>query len=444
MSNEIRFNPKQAEFIRHIKRGTLRRINLLEGAVRSGKTWVSLIGWGLWIATRPTDVPYLMAARTLTTLERNVLEPMQQMFGAGAFRYSISANNKRGTLFGRKVLFEGADNALAEMKVRGSTLGGVYIDEATLVDHGLFQRSLASMSVSGAKMFATTNPDTPRHWLKMDYIDRVDELDMLHMQFGYHDNPILETDSPEYHANLMKEYTGVFYRRFILGEWCVAEGAIYPNFDPARHVVNNLPAMRIHTVAVDYGHSNPTVYLLLGIGDDGRLYIIDEDVHKAADEGDQSPRDYSAAMVRFLRKHERGLSLDAIVVDPSARGFINQLKADGVARVKSADNEVLPGIQLVSSLISADMLRVHARCAVTIGEMQGYTWDRKAQARGEDKPLKVNDHAMDALRYGAMRDKGYWKGRIANDTAVGSGAVAMEAASHQLGLVRGRPGDARG
>ena len=408
MSN-VAFNPKQADFVRMLKRDELKRINILEGAVRSGKTWVSLVAWAVWVATQPATAQYLMVGKTLTTLKRNCLEDLQTLVGSGAFKFSTAA--KEGSLFGRKVLLEGAGDARSEAKIRGLTLMGAYCDELTTFPQDFFSMLLSRLSLPGAKLFATTNPDNPMHWLKTDFIDRAAEIDALVMKFGFDDNPQLP---PEYMTALRREYTGVFYRRFILGEWCVAEGAIYPDFDPARHVVDALPPMRLHWVGVDYGHSNPTVFLLAGLGDDGRLYIIDEDIHKAADEGDQSPREYSRAMVRFLRKHEQGLRLEAVVVDPSAKGFIVQLREDGVARVRSANNAVLEGIQLVSSILSADLLRVHRRCKTLIGELQGYVWDDRAQARGEDKPVKVNDHAADGLRYLIMSESAHWKRRIAN------------------------------
>lgn len=397
--------------IRKLKRGDLKRINILEGAVRSGKTWITNVAWPLWVATQPDTYPFLMSARTLKSLENNVLMPMLQLYGPDAFQFSLGSSSKRGTLFGRTMLFEGADNAASETKIRGLTLGGALTDETTTQNESFVKQILARMSPAGAKWFATTNPDAPMHWLKKDFIDRAEKLDALVVKFNFDDNPTLPL---EYTSALKREYTGVFYRRFILGEWCAAEGAIYPMFDPDKHIADVLPRMVAHWVGVDYGHSNPTVFLLCGLGEDGRMYIIDEDVHAAADEGDHSPRWYSQAMVRFLRKHEQGMRLEAIIVDPSAKGFIVQLEEDGVARIEKARNDVLPGIQLVSSIMSADLFRIARRCSKTITELQSYVWDSKAQARGEDAPLKVADHGPDVIRYIAMHTKDYWERRVSN------------------------------
>ena len=215
----IEFNPKQAELIKRLKNNTLARINILEGAVRSGKTWISLIVFALWVATMPKDATFLMVAKTLTSLKRNCLELLQSLVGEDNFSYNLS--QKQGTLFGRTVYLEGVNDVRAEGKIRGMTLSGAYADEATLFQRDFFVMLLSRLSMPGAKLFATTNPDNPGHYLKKEYIDRVGELDIAVFKFTIDDNTTLD---PEYVESLKKEYTGLYYKRFILGEWCVAYG----------------------------------------------------------------------------------------------------------------------------------------------------------------------------------------------------------------------------
>ena len=217
------FSPKQKSALGLVKSGGLRRINLLEGSVRSGKTWISMIMWGFWVASAPENGAYLMAGKTLTTMRRNVLEPMCGLFGS-CFTYSLS--KKEGRLFGRKIYLEGASNAQAESKIRGMTLNGAYCDELSLFPEDFFAMLLSRLSVSGAKLIATTNPDNPGHWLKRNYLDN-DALDLLDLKFTLDDNPFLPA---EYVRALKTEYTGVFYDRFILGNWTAAEGRIYEDF----------------------------------------------------------------------------------------------------------------------------------------------------------------------------------------------------------------------
>lgn len=395
MSN-FAFTAKQKEFFGDWKRGNLRRLNILEGSVRSGKTYSSLILWALWLATRPENGKYLMVGKTLTTLKRNCLEPLQAVLGQDNMSFSIPA--KRGTIFGRNIDLEGASDARSEEKIRGITLHGAYLDEITLAPEPFFAMLLSRLSTEGAKLFGTTNPDSPRHWLKVNYLDNPD-LDIYRLKFLLDDNTTLPQ---EYIENLKREYTGVFYRRFILGDWVAAEGAIYPMFERSRHVSDRMPEMHMTWICADIGHTNPTAFLRLGSGKDGRVWVMDEYYHQVGiNTLAKSPKQYAKDMASFASKIKT--PPDVVVIDPAAEGFILQLKEEAPAlRVRRADNAVLEGIQLVSSAIDAGLLMIHPRCRHLIDELQGYSWDPKAQERGEDKPTKKDDHACDALRYGLM------------------------------------------
>ena len=392
--DEFAFTEKQKEFVSDWKNGRLRRINVLEGSVRSGKTFSSLIVWALWLATRPADGKYLMVGKTITTLKRNCLDPLQQLLGEKNMHFAAAA--KRARIFDRIVELEGAANAESENKIRGLTLSGAYLDEATLVPRDFFVMLLSRLSAPGAQLFATTNPDSPQHWLKTEYLDNPN-IDIYRTKFLLDDNTTLP---PDYIDNLKKEYTGVFFRRFILGEWVAAEGAIYPMFDRRLHVSDQLPKLHSNWIGCDYGHTNPTAFLRLAAGEDGRIWVTDEYYHMADKAGAKSPKQYARDMTAFAAN---GPSPDMVVIDPSAEGFILQLREDAPQlRVRRADNAVLEGIQLVASAIDAGVLMIHPRCRHLIDEIQGYSWDPKAQARGEDKPVKTADHACDALRYALM------------------------------------------
>lgn len=223
------YTNKQRDLMRKWQRGELRRINLLEGSVSSGKTWISLVLWAFWVASMPADKLYLMCAKSLTTLKRNCLIPLEELVGTRNFTFSIPA--KEGYLFGRRILLEGANDARSESKIRGLSLQGAYCDELTQFPEDFFAMLLSRLRIPAAKLIATTNPDNPHHWLKKNYIDRADELDFLDEKFLIADNTALD---PEYVENVMKEYTGVFYERFILGRWKAAEGAIYREWNTAQ------------------------------------------------------------------------------------------------------------------------------------------------------------------------------------------------------------------
>lgn len=165
---KISFTTKQNELIRLLEQNKLKRINLLQGSVSAGKTWISLIAWALWVATRSKDHLYMMCGKSLQTLKRNCLLPLQELIGEKHFKFSLST--KEGILFGRKIMLEGANDQRSESKIRGITLGGAYCDELTLFPKDFFVMLLSRLRVPGAKLIATTNPDVPTHWLKTEYI----------------------------------------------------------------------------------------------------------------------------------------------------------------------------------------------------------------------------------------------------------------------------------
>lgn len=268
------YTEKQAELMRIFKQNKLKRLNILHGSIRSGKTWVSLVLWAFWVAVSPSDRSYLMVAKTLTSLKRNCLDLLESLVGKRNFQYSIS--QKQAWLFGRKVYLEGVNDARAESKIRGMTLQGAYCDELTLFTEDFFSMLLSRLSEKNAKLFATTNPDTPNHWLKVNYIDRKDKLDMLVMQFLIDDNTTLD---PEYVKQIKAENQGVFYDRFILGKWVNAEGLIYPQLadNTEQYMIDrrDLPELHNITAGEDFGgNKSGHAIVASGIGKDRKLYFI--------------------------------------------------------------------------------------------------------------------------------------------------------------------------
>lgn len=253
--NEM-LNPKQIDFMFYDDK----RINLLTGSVRSGKTYISLLKWAIFVGKMPENAEFLMTGKTLTSLKRNCLGLLQDLVGINNFTFSIS--QKSAKLFGRTIWLEGANDDRAESKIRGMTLAGAYVDELTQIPEDFYRMLLSRLSVKGAKLYATTNPDAPSHWVKVDIIDN-EEIDKQVWKFTLDDNEILKRENEEYFEQLKKEYQsmgGVFYDRFILGLWVVAEGLIYSQF------ANN-PELFIRDEAVDK-NGNPLNFLIITIGID--------------------------------------------------------------------------------------------------------------------------------------------------------------------------------
>ena len=390
------YTPKQRELLRLWQTNKLKRINLLSGSVRSGKTWISLVLWAFWVATMPKEKNYLMTAKSLTTLKRNVLDLLTELVGEKNFTFSIA--QKQASLFERKVYLEGANDARAESKIRGMTLQGAYCDELTLYGEDFFTMMLSRLSEPNAKLFATTNPDTPMHWLNKKYIERGHELNMLLMTFLIDDNTFLD---PNYVEELKKEYVGVFYDRFIKGEWVLAEGRVYPGFSEIDNVTEDIPESGTYYISIDYGTLNPFSAGLWCVSD-GKAVRIKEYYHSGRDTKRQlTDEEYHAALEKLIQYTDsegvlQEYEIDRVVIDPSAASFIAVIQRHGAYLVLPAKNDVVDGIRAVSVALKQGDIRICNTCTDTIREFGLYRWN---DSMHKDMPIKENDHAMDDIRY---------------------------------------------
>lgn len=298
-------NPKQLDFILCDDN----RVNLLTGAVRSGKTYISLLKWAIFVSTMPHDSEFIMVGKTITSLKRNCLGLLTDLVGSNNFNYSIS--QKSGVLYGRKIWLEGANDERAESKIRGMTLAGAYVDELTQIPFQFYTMLLSRLSIKNAKLYATTNPDTPSHWVKTEIIDN-DKIDKKVWNFQFDDNVILRRENEKYFEDLRKEYESlgdVFLQRFIYGNWVVAEGLIYKQFndnknmfikDKATDENGNKLNFMIISIGVDYGATKGETELkATGITPYFKeVWTIDEDKI----EGLYAPEDFYKAFVNFYKR----------------------------------------------------------------------------------------------------------------------------------------------
>lgn len=378
------------------------RLVICDGSVRSGKSIAADVAWIDYCRHAPPG-NLLMVGKTERTLKRNVVDPMIEMLGSKRCRYVGGA----GELFvcGRRVYLVGANDERAEEKIRGLTLIGAYVDEASTVPESFWTMLLSRLSLAGSRLLATTNPDSPMHWLKKDYLDRAAELDLARFQFKLTDNPHLPAS---YVAAIRKEYTGLWRRRYIDGDWCIAAGAVYADWDPGRHTLPPAqlpPLAKLLACGVDVGTTNATRGYLVGVSAEARPRLVVTDEWAPATMTD-------AGLSANLRKWLGSRQPQWICVDPAAASFRLQLFTDGYGNVMPAANPVLSGIRLIGSLLATDRLVVSERCIELCNEFPSYTWDEKATLRGEDKPLKQNDHSMDALRYAVASTRVLWQHQV--------------------------------
>lgn len=368
------------------------RINIFEGPVRAGKSFISLVRWIEFCRTGP-EGPLVICGRTDKTIKRNIINPLQDLVG-DAVKYSIGKGEVR--MFNRTMYVIGANDDRAEAKIRGSEFAGALIDELTLLPENFCKMLLSRLSIPKAKLFASTNPDSPFHWVKKDLIDRQEELNCKVFSYTIDDNPSLDED---YKMELKREYQGLWYKRYIDGLWVMAEGAVYDFFDEDLHVIDYPQSQaQSYIVGIDYGTTNPCVFVLIGYNPSAYPNMwLEKEYHYNSKETMRQKSDYEYAkdLIDFLD----GIHVDAIYIDPSAASFKQELRRNGVQNIRDAVNDVVPGIRFQGQLLTNGTYKICSNCKETIKEYTNYVWDSKASERGEDKPVKQHDHTKDAERY---------------------------------------------
>lgn len=368
------------------------KINIWEGAVRSGKTYISLWRFLKELMHGP-EGEYVIICKTFDSFKRNILPLLiEEMIGSDAKYYK---GNREMIIWGKRIHIVGADDERAESKIRGPTFAGAYVDEITIIPESVWKMLISRCAMKGARIFGTTNPDSPYHWLKRDFLNGTNK-DVKCWQFTLEDNPMISLKDKEY---LKRQYSGLWYQRFIEGKWVQAERSIYDFFLPEIHLIDFPPDYASsYILGVDYGTTNPCAFVLIG---ENRArypnlwiqseYYYDSKVHQRQ----KTDIEYCEDLKRFLGD----LPVKAIYLDPSAASFRLELQKQGVQNVFEAKNEVMDGIRFTSQLLSSGALKICRNCKNLIGEIQSYVWDEKSQLTGVDKPKKENDHALDAMRY---------------------------------------------
>ncbi|MBQ2968685.1 MAG: PBSX family phage terminase large subunit [Clostridia bacterium] len=347
------YTEKQLKLMRAWQKDKLKRLNILDGSVRSGKTWISIVLWMFWVATMPKNKSYMMVARTLTTLKRNCLDLMEGLAGKDNFSYSLA--QKQGELFGRKIYLEGANDVRSESKIRGMTLQGVYCDEITLFPQDFFNMLLSRLSEPDAKLIGTTNPDSPKHWLKTEFLDKKKELDLLTMRFLIDDNTFLPKD---YIKNIKKEYSGVFYERFIRGRWVNAEGLIYKTFadNQKRYSIKqkDVPSLKYINIGVDFG-GNKSQHAFVASGFTERIDVVYALKSRAIPATGTSVEDIISSFKQFADEITKTYGfVDYVYADSAEQAIINEMRnKTDYAICNSIKNEIIDRIRCEDVLFSS-------------------------------------------------------------------------------------------
>lgn len=368
------------------------------GPYGTGKTFCLMLGFGLMLKnTRPGKLGYLLCGKTRQLAVSVMGDQLTDLFGCDfkiTNKKSDDPKSKDAMLFGHRIYFGGMNDKESVKRVLGKSYKGILIDELTSLTEEHFL--LLKGRLRGEPphwMEASTNPDGPKHWLKK-YLDKhPDEL----VQWYKEDN--ITSNAVKYYEALSKQYYGTpYYDRYVLGQWAAADGLVYgKTFNPSYHIINRseLVGARYdyYKVGIDFGSTNPTVALLIGVMPAGE-HIVLKEFYKPNSENLQVIVD---GIINIINQADK--VIEGIYIDPSAALLIKELNIRSVGNVCKANNNVIDGITNINTMLNTDMLFISSECKNTIEEFSTYAY------KDDDIVKKENDHCMDALRYACMGRK---------------------------------------
>lgn len=386
---------------------------IADGSIRAGKTVPMAISFVIWAMDTFDAQNFAMCGKTVGSFRRNVWQWLRPVLLIRGYKVQESRTENlvvisRGSRVNYFYIFGGRDESSQDL-IQGITLAGLYCDEVALMPESFVNQATGRCSVTGAKMWFNCNPESPMHWFLKNWIKQKERKRLFHIHFLLDDNPSL---SEEVRERYRTTYSGVFYQRFILGMWVMAQGAIYKDAwseellfddDKLEWIYRNTHIMRRY-ITIDYGTVNPMVYL--DAYDDGRdLWFVNEYYWDSrAEEREKDNSQYADDLMDFIGTDS--IFPSGVVIDPSAASFkvemrLRGLRAKETVETINADNNVIEGIRAVNTLMTRRRIHFHrTRCPNCIKELQSYVWDDKAlQSSGKEKPVKVGDHCPDAIRY---------------------------------------------
>jgi PBSX family phage terminase large subunit len=289
---------------------------IADGAIRSGKTIAFILGFVLWSTSTFTGQNFIISGKSIGTLKRNIVGPILLILRALGIQYAYNRSENFLAFSGNTYYLFGANNEASQDTLQGITAAGWLADEVALQPQSFIEQAFGRCSVESSKYWLNCNPENPRHYIKTEVIDKAKEKRFLHVHFALDDNLTL---SEKIKNRYRRMFSGVWYKRFILGLWVAAEGAIYDMFDDSVHVVDKVPDIVRYWIAIDYGTTNPTTFLLIGQGADKRLYVCAEWRWDSTKQGSQkTDAQYSEELKRFVKKTGCLSRLQFIFIDPSA------------------------------------------------------------------------------------------------------------------------------
>jgi PBSX family phage terminase large subunit len=372
--------------------------NMAHGSVRTGKTIGATHAFMYDVEKCPDSQIYIVG-HTFDTAYRNIVRLITSDPSFSMYHNVVTWSGKKLYYKDKQITVLGAKDEGAIGSFQGDTYSLVYCDEITLYPQSIIEMINSRLSKPYSKAHCTMNPTYPEHLIKQ-WIDKAEKGDNNYyaLHFTLEDNPFVD----ENYKNMLKNSsTGIFYKRNYLGLWCLAEGAIFECFDRNIHVLNRPPrAAEYWIVGVDYGASNPFACVLVGVNTGIKeqigksLWVEDEIYWDHKNKRQKTNSELADDLCKFIENY----AVKAIYIDPSAAAFKTEMRRRNVPII-DADNDVFNGLDYTVSEMRKGNLFVLENCKNTIKELESYVWDSNKAKRGEDAPLKQNDHLADALRY---------------------------------------------
>ena len=371
---------------------------IADGAIRSGKTVFMMVGYGDWAMDNFNHQRFGICGKTVDSAVKNLIDPYVGLsYAKKRYRIRWKRSEKllilmRGNVVNTFEVFGGKDES-SYMLIQGRTLAGVLLDEVALMPRSFVEQACARCSVSGSKLWFNCNPEGPEHWFYKEWILKAKEKNALRIHFELTDNPSLDESIRQ---RYMAMYSGVFYERYILGKWVMAEGLVYDMFSREKYVIDSPPEDMVNRgdwyISIDYGTMNPFsagLWCVYG----GKAVRVREYYYSGRTEKSQkTDEEYYQEVERLAGD----LNIRRIIIDPSAASFIATIRSHGRFSVRKAKNDVMPGIMVTAGMLKAGILQFCSCCEGCIREFGLYSWDDKAK---DDRVIKENDHAMDDMRY---------------------------------------------
>lgn len=394
---------------------------IADGAIRSGKTLCMSLSYVLWAMSNFDMQNFGMAGKTIGSFRRNVLFWLKLMLKSRGYQVKdhrsdnmveISKDDTTNFFY----IFGGKDERSQDL-IQGITLAGMFFDEVALMPESFVNQATGRCSVTGSKFWFNCNPDSPSHWFKLNWIDKstgylekekVEKIrnesaennknaglkDILYLHFTMDDNLSLSEDIKKRYRSM---YSGVFFDRFILGLWVIAEGLVYGMFDEKKNVFHGIfqyTQSSSYYLSIDYGTMNPFAVGLMELQNSGRVRMLREGHYSGREKGVTIDNE---AYYKIIQETADGFPITSIIIDPSAAGMKATIRKYGEFTCTDGNNDVINGIQEVTKYLNLGMLQIHDSCIETKKEFGAYAWDEKAV--GEDRVIKEYDHHMDLIRY---------------------------------------------